>query len=136
MTLTRTVVVLGAGPGLGLAIARRFAAEGYAAALVARNGKRLDELAGSARAALPYADLGDPEASGGAGRGHEPVRKPRGRVQRVDVGTGRGDVHPQWTPCWAGCGSASCRCWWRPRRSRRLCARPAAGRFSSPELDR
>ena len=31
-------VVAGAGPGLGLAIARRFAAEGHDVALIARNG--------------------------------------------------------------------------------------------------
>lgn len=38
-------IVAGAGPGLGLAVARRFAREGFAVALLARNGERLAELA-------------------------------------------------------------------------------------------
>ncbi len=39
-----TVAIIGAGPGLGTAIARRFGAEGYAIALVSRNQQRLDQL--------------------------------------------------------------------------------------------
>lgn len=40
-----TIAVVGAGPGLGLAVARAFGNRGYDVALVARNQQRLDELA-------------------------------------------------------------------------------------------
>ncbi|WP_198961871.1 SDR family oxidoreductase [Pseudonocardia sp. MH-G8] len=41
MTATRKVIaVLGAGPGLGMAMARRFGREGFAVALVSRSGTR------------------------------------------------------------------------------------------------
>jgi NAD(P)-dependent dehydrogenase (short-subunit alcohol dehydrogenase family) len=39
-----TVVIVGAGPGLGLAIARRFARDGSSVALVARSGQRLASM--------------------------------------------------------------------------------------------
>src|SRR5213078_3439837 len=47
--MPETVVVIGAGPGLGLAIARRFVREGAAVALVARNGQRLAGMVGELR---------------------------------------------------------------------------------------
>ncbi|MEU9452720.1 SDR family NAD(P)-dependent oxidoreductase [Streptomyces sp. NPDC048277] len=40
-----TIAIVGAGPGLGAAVARRFGREGYGVALVARDGQRLDSLA-------------------------------------------------------------------------------------------
>lgn len=40
-----TIAIVGAGAGLGLAVARRFGREGFAVALVSRNQSRLDELA-------------------------------------------------------------------------------------------
>jgi NADP-dependent 3-hydroxy acid dehydrogenase YdfG len=40
-----TVAIVGAGPGLGAATARRFAAEGFEVALVSRGRERLDALA-------------------------------------------------------------------------------------------
>ncbi len=43
------VVVIGAGPGLGASVARRFGREGYDVALVARSADRLAELAGELR---------------------------------------------------------------------------------------
>ena len=58
MPLTRTAVVVGAGPGLGLALAHRFASEGYALALLARSPERLD-LAGLAGATTHAVDLAD-----------------------------------------------------------------------------
>jgi NADP-dependent 3-hydroxy acid dehydrogenase YdfG len=41
-----TTAIIGAGPGLGAAIARRFGAEGHSIALIARNRERLNTLAG------------------------------------------------------------------------------------------
>jgi NAD(P)-dependent dehydrogenase (short-subunit alcohol dehydrogenase family) len=58
MPLTRTAVVVGAGPGLGLALARRFAREGYALALLARAPERLDR-ADVPEATLHAVDLAD-----------------------------------------------------------------------------
>jgi NAD(P)-dependent dehydrogenase (short-subunit alcohol dehydrogenase family) len=40
-----TIAIIGAGPGLGAAVARRFAAEGFAAGLVSRSQERADALA-------------------------------------------------------------------------------------------
>lgn len=40
-----TFAIIGAGPNLGLAVARRFAREGFKVALLARNQARLDDLA-------------------------------------------------------------------------------------------
>lgn len=42
---TKVLVVVGAGPGVGAALARRFAREGYAVALVARTAGTLEQLA-------------------------------------------------------------------------------------------
>ncbi|GGQ65115.1 MULTISPECIES: SDR family NAD(P)-dependent oxidoreductase [Streptomyces] len=42
--MSKVIVVLGAGPGLGAAVARRFAREGFRVALVARRQDRLDTL--------------------------------------------------------------------------------------------
>lgn len=39
-----TIAIIGAGPGLGLALARRFGAEGFDVALIARNATTLDGL--------------------------------------------------------------------------------------------
>ncbi|MFE2037754.1 SDR family NAD(P)-dependent oxidoreductase [Streptomyces scopuliridis] len=40
------IAIIGAGPGLGLAIARTFGSQGFDVALVARNSVKLDDLAG------------------------------------------------------------------------------------------
>ncbi|GAA1657375.1 SDR family NAD(P)-dependent oxidoreductase [Actinoplanes couchii] len=42
--MAKTVLILGAGPGSGLAVARRLAGEGYQVALVARRKDKLDDL--------------------------------------------------------------------------------------------
>lgn len=60
----KRLAVFGAGPGLGLAAARRFGREGYETVLVSRNGERLrsfvDELADEGiRARALVQDLGD-----------------------------------------------------------------------------
>ncbi len=40
-----SIVIVGAGPNLGLAIAQRFGREGFAVGLVSRNQEKLDGLA-------------------------------------------------------------------------------------------
>lgn len=40
-----TIAIIGAGPGLGAAVARRFGAEGFAVGLISRNQSHLDALA-------------------------------------------------------------------------------------------
>lgn len=45
--MTRTIALLGAGSGLGAAVARRFGREGYRVALVARRPEPLAELVGA-----------------------------------------------------------------------------------------
>ena len=40
-----TIAIIGAGTGLGLAVARRFGREGFTVALIARNQNRVDDLA-------------------------------------------------------------------------------------------
>lgn len=42
--MKKTIVVIGAGPGVGLAIAERFGKEGYNIALLARNVEKLNRL--------------------------------------------------------------------------------------------
>ncbi|HWE88675.1 MAG TPA: SDR family NAD(P)-dependent oxidoreductase [Pseudonocardiaceae bacterium] len=42
----RTIAIFGAGPALGLAVARRFGREGFRVALVARDQGRLDDMVG------------------------------------------------------------------------------------------
>jgi NAD(P)-dependent dehydrogenase (short-subunit alcohol dehydrogenase family) len=56
-------VVVGAGPGNGAAFVRRFAAEGYAVAMIARSAAVMDELAAKLPLARGYlADIADPTA--------------------------------------------------------------------------
>jgi NADP-dependent 3-hydroxy acid dehydrogenase YdfG len=66
-----TLALLGAGPGLGAAVARRFAAGGLSIALLARDQAKLDGLAAGLSAAGHAArgfaaDIRDPEAVTGA----------------------------------------------------------------------
>ena len=43
--MPKSIAVFGAGPGLGRAVARRYAREGYDVVLVARRGQPLDSFA-------------------------------------------------------------------------------------------
>jgi NAD(P)-dependent dehydrogenase (short-subunit alcohol dehydrogenase family) len=63
------LLLVGAGPGLGMAVARRFAVGGYRVTLVARSTDKLDALAGSssdtgAEIGTIEADASDPEGLG------------------------------------------------------------------------
>ncbi len=65
--MTKTIMVIGFGPGVSTAVAERFGAEGFAVALVARSAERV--AAGAAalaakgvKAAAVAADAGDPAA--------------------------------------------------------------------------
>lgn len=61
---TPLAIIAGVGPGVGAAVARRFAAEGFRVAMIARDANRLADLAAPLLAAggvvAPYsADLSD-----------------------------------------------------------------------------
>ncbi|HTO53621.1 MAG TPA: SDR family NAD(P)-dependent oxidoreductase [Myxococcota bacterium] len=73
----RVAVVTGVGPGTGAALVRRFAADGYRVAMLARDRGRLESLAKEVRGAAPYpVDVADLDA----------LRATLGRV-RADLGT-------------------------------------------------
>ncbi len=76
----RICAIVGAGPGNGLAFARRFAADGYRLALVARRRETLEAVAAevSGSVAVP-GDAGDPDALGAA------FRTIRDEIGPVDV---------------------------------------------------
>jgi NADP-dependent 3-hydroxy acid dehydrogenase YdfG len=65
--MSKTILICGHGPGISDAVARKFGAEGFSVALVARSGDKLAtgaaalKKAGIEAAAFPT-DLGDPEA--------------------------------------------------------------------------
>jgi NAD(P)-dependent dehydrogenase (short-subunit alcohol dehydrogenase family) len=66
--MTKTILVCGFGPGISTAVADKFAAEGFAVGLVARNRERLDAgvkalEAKGAKAAAFVTDLTDPKAT-------------------------------------------------------------------------
>jgi short-subunit dehydrogenase len=65
----RHLLLVGAGPGLGMAIARRFAAGGYRVTLVARSADGLGDLAAAladtgAKISIIAADASDPDGMG------------------------------------------------------------------------
>lgn len=65
--MSQSIAVFGAGPGLGQAVARRYAQEGYSVVLVARRQEPLEQLAkeltsDGARAYAIAADLADTDA--------------------------------------------------------------------------
>jgi short-subunit dehydrogenase len=68
--MSKSIAVFGAGPGLGQAVARRYAREGYAVTLVGRRSEPLDRLAkelasAGATAHVITADLSDTSATPG-----------------------------------------------------------------------
>src|SRR6266498_2200201 len=65
--IAKSIAVFGAGPGLGQAVARRYAQEGYAVVLVARRPEPLEQLTtdlatAGATAHVITADLSDTDA--------------------------------------------------------------------------
>jgi NAD(P)-dependent dehydrogenase (short-subunit alcohol dehydrogenase family) len=59
----RVAVVTGVGPGTGAALVRRFAADGYRVAMLARDRERLEKLAAEVPGASPYpVDVADLES--------------------------------------------------------------------------
>jgi NAD(P)-dependent dehydrogenase (short-subunit alcohol dehydrogenase family) len=90
--------VVGVGPGNGAAFARRFAAEGYAVALLARNTALSTQLASTLPDARPYeCDVGDAVS---VERAFEAIRSQMGDVEVVVYNAGSGvwgtieDVRP------------------------------------------
>jgi short-subunit dehydrogenase len=66
--MSKSIAVFGAGPGLGQAVARRYAREGYAVTLVGRRSEPLDRLAkdltgAGGTAHVITADLADTDAT-------------------------------------------------------------------------
>jgi hypothetical protein len=66
-----SIVIVGAGPNLGLAVARRFGHEGMSVGLIARDGAKLEELANvlnkeGITADFTAVDIRDPDAFGAA----------------------------------------------------------------------
>lgn len=84
--MSRTVLIVGAGPGLGASVAHRFAAEGCSVALFARSEDRLSALATDLAAETPGdalavpTDITDPEQ---VATGVERVRDAFGPVDTV-----------------------------------------------------
>jgi NADP-dependent 3-hydroxy acid dehydrogenase YdfG len=79
-----SIVIVGAGPNLGLAIARRFGREGFAVGLVSRTQAKLDDLASQLKsegvtAAGAAADIRDSDALTAA------IRSLAGRLGEVEV---------------------------------------------------
>jgi NADP-dependent 3-hydroxy acid dehydrogenase YdfG len=80
----KSIIIVGAGPNLGMAVARRFGREGFAVGLVSRNGAKLDDLAAQLEsdgvtAAGAAADIRDSGALAGA------IRKLADQLGPVEV---------------------------------------------------
>lgn len=83
--MSKSIAVFGAGPGLGQAVARRYAREGYAVTLVARRPEPLDRLAedltsAGATAHVITADLSD---TGATPRLAEQIRAKAGNLDAL-----------------------------------------------------
>jgi NAD(P)-dependent dehydrogenase (short-subunit alcohol dehydrogenase family) len=84
----RVCAVTGVGPGTGAALVRRFAAEGYRVAMLARSAERLEELARTIPGARAYAaDVGDEAAAHDA---FARIRSELGAVETLLYNAGSG----------------------------------------------
>lgn len=84
----KVCAVIGVGPGNGAALARRFAADGYAVALMARSAKNTSALAEELADARSFAcDVGDAESVASA---FAAVRAEMGEVDVVVFNAGSG----------------------------------------------
>jgi NAD(P)-dependent dehydrogenase (short-subunit alcohol dehydrogenase family) len=86
--MAKTIAVIGAGPGIGMAVARRFGREGFQVALLARNAERLAsmqqelESEGMTAAAFPADVLDRPGLVAALGR----VKEQFGPIDVVEYG--------------------------------------------------
>jgi NAD(P)-dependent dehydrogenase (short-subunit alcohol dehydrogenase family) len=92
--MSKTLAIFGAGPVLGLSIARRFGREGFQIALVARTRANLDqlvaELAGDGIKAAGFtADVYEPEQVAAAVAA---IKEQFGRIDVVEFSPGGGDM--------------------------------------------
>ncbi|MFD0470072.1 SDR family NAD(P)-dependent oxidoreductase [Nonomuraea thailandensis] len=90
----KTVVVIGAGPGLGMSVAHRFGREGYAVALVSRSDARhagyVASLAGAGvEAAAFVADVRDRDRAAAA---LDAIGERFGAIDVLYYGPGAGDL--------------------------------------------
>lgn len=84
----RICAVVGAGPGNGLALARRFSADGYSVALIARSRDKLEQLAAEVPGARAVpADAADPASLTAA---FETIRHEMGPVDVLLYNAGSG----------------------------------------------
>jgi NAD(P)-dependent dehydrogenase (short-subunit alcohol dehydrogenase family) len=86
--MSKVIAIFGAGRGLGVSVARRFAREGFSVALVARGKERLDTLvealaAEGVEAAGFTADLSEPEQIPAL---IEAIRRRFGRIDVIEYG--------------------------------------------------
>jgi len=95
--MAKTIVINGFGTGISAAVAERFAAEGFAVALVARNAERLASAAeafqgkGGRAEAIP-ADLSQPDAARGAIEKARAALGPIGALHWNAYAGGAGDL--------------------------------------------
>jgi meso-butanediol dehydrogenase/(S,S)-butanediol dehydrogenase/diacetyl reductase len=95
--MTRGAVVTGGGTGIGAAIARRLAADGFTVAITGRRREPLDEVAAETGALPVVADTGDPVDSQ---RAVEAAKSAFGRLDLLvcNAGIGSGGTVEEQTP--------------------------------------